>query len=192
MKRTALILLVVLGLPLRAQATTIVALPEPELIRHSHAIVVATVIRTDTVIHPGGRVATRATVQVHHGVRGAEPNQIILIEVPGGRLDSGLVAHTPGSPIMRGGDMVFGFLERSGEVFRPLGLSYGLLRVRKNAAGDLRVFRQTDGLSMMSPDGGPVAPATVAIVDLSLDELIARVNRELRDIDLPPPGTVQP
>jgi hypothetical protein len=191
MRRLALLLLL-LVLPLEATATTIVALPEPELVRHSHAIVLGTVIRTDVVIHPGGRVATRATVQVHRAVRGAEPNQVILIEVPGGRLDSGLVAHTPGSPVMRGGDMVFGFLERSGDVLRPLGLSYGLLRVRKDSSGAYKVYRQTDGLSMMSPRGEPVAPATVALVDVPLEELIARIERELEEIGVGEPGTVQP
>ena len=127
------VLLPLLWAPVAASATTIVALPEAELIRHSDAIVVGTVIRTHTVIHAGGQVGTRADVQVHRALRGAEPNQVVIVEVPGGRLKNGLVAYTPGSPQLQGGDMIFGFLERSDSVLRPLGLSYGLLRVRRGS-----------------------------------------------------------
>ena len=45
---------------------------------------------------------------------------------------------------------------------------------------------------MMSPDGNPVMPATVAIEDFPLDDLIARVQQELRTVDVPPPETVRP
>ncbi len=190
--RRPLLLVLLLGLPLEAAATTIIALPEPALVRRSDAIVVANVVRTDTVIHPGGRVATRATVQVMRTVVGADALEMLTVEVPGGRLANGLVAHSPGSPSLRAGDLVVGFLERSGEVYRPLGLSYGLLRVRKDAAGTYRVYRDTDGLSMMSPEGEPVAPSTVAIADLPLDDLIERVAREVGTVDLPDPGTVRP
>ncbi|MFC1609350.1 hypothetical protein ACFL6C_00190 [Myxococcota bacterium] len=191
MRRWALLLLFSI-VPGGASATTVVALPEAQLVRHSDMIVLGTVIQVHTVVHAGGQVGTQAHVQVHRALRGASPNQVIILEVPGGKLKNGLVAHTPGSPALKGGDMVFGFLEQSGEVLRPLALSYGLLRVRTDARGNYRVFRETDGLMMLNPSGGTVDPSTVSIRDQPLDELIARISRTLKEVDLPPPGMVKP
>jgi hypothetical protein len=190
--RTWLSLLWVWLWALPASATVIVALPEAELIKKADTIVIGTVIRTETVLHEGGRVATQAWLQVYRGLRGAATESVIRIEVPGGRFDNGLLAFTPGSPALAGGDFVFGFLETHGEVRRPLGMSYGLLRIRKAGDGSWRVFRETDGLTMLSPAGLPAETAVVTIRDLPLETLVRRVEARLRELGIEAPGTVAP
>ncbi len=180
--------------PAAAGATTIIALPEAELVRAADTIVLGTVIDTTTVIDAGGRVATRARLQVYRHLRGAGAGagEVLTVEVPGGTLKNGLVAHTPGSPALAGGDFVFGFFETTGEVKRPLGLSYGLLRVRRAADGSWRVFRETDGLTMLSPQGGAAAEEAVALRDVPLATLVARIAARLTELGLPPGGAVAP
>ncbi|OGQ82936.1 MAG: hypothetical protein A2289_16570 [Deltaproteobacteria bacterium RIFOXYA12_FULL_58_15] len=189
-----LLAVVGLGIAARADATTIIALPEAELVRESDAIVVGTVIQTNTVIHENGVIATQAHVQVHQALRGPKANQVVIVEVPGGHLPNGLAAHTAGSPEMVGGDMIFGFLERAGTVFRPIGLSFGLLRVRQAKDGIFRVFREAQGLAMVDPTGTLVRHQTVELRDVPLTTFIARIRQHMDGIgvSLPDPGTVKP
>jgi hypothetical protein len=186
------LLVVALGGSSNAAATTVVALSEDELIRRADTIVVATVINTQTVVKPGGFVVTRAAVQVHRGIRGAVPNKVIFIEVPGGELPGGLVAHTSGSPKLASGDMLFGFLETHERVRRPLGLSFGLLRVRVGPDGQHKVYRDTAGLALVRAAGQHVAPESVAIRDLPLEEMIGRVEARMRELSIPLRDKVTP
>lgn len=188
--RRCVITLILLLLPISAFASTVVAVNEAELVARADTIVVASIIRTKTVINPGGVVVTHAEAQVYLGLRGAKFGDILTLQVPGGPIGR-YVAHTPGSPKLSPGDVVFAFLDSKGGVHRPLGMSFGLLRVRKAADGSQRVFRETAGLVMMSPNGLPANPADYVINDLPLDEMIARVDRRLRELGVPPPGEVR-
>ncbi len=189
-----LVLLVLVLLPAPTLGSTIVALPEAALVARADTIALASVVRIDTVVNPGGRVATRATLQVYKALRGTRVGEVIIIEVPGGKLP-GFVAHTPGSPALTPGELVFCFLETHGEVRRPLGLSYGLLRVRQDSRG-YRVFRETDGLTMLSPGGEPALPAVTTLRDVPLDDLVARVTVRLKELGVAipdqKPGVVRP
>ncbi|MEE8408964.1 MAG: hypothetical protein V3T05_05125 [Myxococcota bacterium] len=191
--RRCVIGFILLLLPASVSAATIIAVDEAELIARADTIVVASILRTKTVLNPGGVVVTHAWAQVYRGLRGATIGEILIIQVPGGPIGR-YVAHTPGSPQLNPGDVIFAFLESSDSkrgVHRPLGLSFGLLRVRKAADGSRRVFRETEGLVMMSPKGLSVNPADHAINDLPLEELVARVDRRLRELGVPPPGKVR-
>ncbi|MBI3180195.1 MAG: hypothetical protein HYZ27_11065 [Deltaproteobacteria bacterium] len=188
------LLLALVLLPQPALASTIIALPEAALTSRADTIALASVVRTDAVVSPGGRIVTRVTLQVVKALRGTRVGEVVVMELPGGRLP-GLVAHTPGSPQLTPGDLVFGFFESHAEVRRPLGLSYGLLRVRQDGRG-YRVFRETDGLTMLSPGGEPALPAVTTLRDVPLDDLVARVTARLKELGVAipdqKPGVVRP
>lgn len=132
-------------------------------------------------------------------MRGPAAGSVVTLKVPGGRLPNGLVASAAGAPKLEPGQLVFGFLEMAPDgAYRSLGLAYGLLVVHKAADGTFRVSRNTDGLAMMTPAGGAAAPDTYRIVDVPLDELMARVAKHIGQLGPVDPGfggpggTVQP
>lgn len=177
--------LLLLFAPTSLHATTIVALPESDLVARADAIVFGTVLATRTFVTPEGRARTRADLQVHKALRGARDGDVIVLESPGGKVAEGLVSRVDGAPTFRVGMQVFAFLEIHGDAHRPLGLSYGLLNVVRDRTGAYRVQRNLKGLSFVSPRGLPVAPASVRIDAAPLDEIMARVRTHLRGLPLP-------
>tara|TARA_B100000959_G_C14792671_1_gene546279 strand:+ start:165 stop:692 length:528 start_codon:yes stop_codon:yes gene_type:complete len=133
-------------------ASTVVALSEEELVSRSDIIVMGTVVHTSVKVKNGSEIVTHAVLQVYQRLLGGEATRFITIEVPGGILPNGLRSVTSGAPKLVLGDMVLGYLERHGDVFWPLGLSYGLLRVWLNAEGKATVVRQLDGLYLLRPE----------------------------------------
>ena len=180
------------SIPTLAPAAVVVAVPESELVARADTIVFGAVLSTRTVMNTQGVIGTQADLQVYKALRGAQVGDVLLLQVPGGTLDNGLKASSPGSPELKKGDMVFAFLETSGEVRRPLGLSYGLLRAQPDGHGSFRLYRDTTDLTMIAPGGGPVDTRIVSIKDVSLSEMIARVDHRLRELNIPAPGTVRP
>jgi len=161
--------------PTSASATTIVALDDAALVKAADTIVVGSVIGTQTLVLKGGAIVTRANFQVYRVLRGAKVGDVLTLDVPGGRV-GGMIADTSGSPKLQAGQMYLGFLESHAGVRVPLGLSYGLLKVRTDASGVRRVYRDTDGLYMLAPGGGPVDPKSVQIRDETLESVISRVE----------------
>lgn len=168
-----------------AHATTIVALPERELVARADVIAFGTVLRTETVVNARGQVFTQAELQVHQGFRGARANEFLLVQVPGGPLPNGLEARTVGAPRLAAGQMVFGFFEQRDGTARPLGLAFGLLRVRTNTAGELRVFREADELAFVNERGEGLEPGQFVLADVPLVELGRRINEHLVALGLP-------
>jgi hypothetical protein len=137
---------VLLVIPTIAHASSVVALSEQDLVSRSDVIVMGSVVHTSVGVKGGKEIVTRAVLQINQHLLGAEATRFVTLEVPGGELPNGLKAVTSGAPKLALGDIVLGYLERHGDVFWPLGLSYGLLRVRLNEKGEAFVFRQMDGL----------------------------------------------
>lgn len=172
--------------PVAARATIVIAMPEDELTRASQAIFVGTVLDVSTGLDAGGRVMTRANIQVLRALRGTKRNAVVAVEYPGGRLPNGLAAQVDGSPRLSVGDRVFAFAERHGAALLPLGLRYGLLRVHADGKGGYLVTRDTDGLVLMDRFGKQPRPGVATLRGVSLEALIARVQGHLRALGIAP------
>jgi hypothetical protein len=191
-RRSCLLSLVLTFVPIVARASIVVALPEPALIARADTIVFGVVLNTRTLVQPTGVIATQAELQVYEGLRGAKLGEIITLEVPGGRLNNGLVAVSAGAPTFAPGDIIFGFLETTGSVRRPLGLSYGILRAQPDENGRYLLYRDQSDLILVSPTGAPIDPNGSVIHGLPLEELTKRVTQRLVEIGIPGPGEVRP
>ena len=167
-----------------ARASTIVALDERALTRRADLVGFGSIISTRTVTRPGSQaVVTIAEAQLYRTVRGAASGDVITLQVMGGRLDNGLVARTVGAPVLEAGQMFVGFLEQRGGVYRPLGLSYGYLKVHRDSSGIFRVSRDVQGLGLLAPGGGSVAPEVWRLRDVPLEQLLDRLSGHLKNPD---------
>ena len=171
-----------------APAATVVALPEAELARRVDAIGFGAVVDTQVATKPGGGVRTRATIQIYRAVVGLTDGQTITIEVPGGDLPNGMRSMVAGAPRLVPGQLVFGFFEQRAGLYKPWGLSFGLLRARRDEGGDVRVFRDLDGLQLLSRKGTPMAAETVRLEDEPLEALIGRIRGHLGIPGISQPG----
>ncbi|HET6343649.1 MAG TPA: hypothetical protein VFH51_01905 [Myxococcota bacterium] len=161
-------------LPCSALATTVLALSEDELAARADSIVVAHVTAVRTVVHPGGRVATAASLEVQESLKGAPAGATLTLEVPGGVVD-GVVFAAVGAPSLSPGSLVFGYFETHGSVCRPLGLAYGLYQV---LGDDWMAHRDLRGLALVTPGGEP-ADGAVARGPEPLASLLERVRRQV-------------
>jgi len=176
-----------LGLSAAAQASTVVAFSEVELARRSHAIFMGSVLSIETHVNERNQVLTRATVQVYRAVRGILDGESVVVQVPGGMLPNGLVAHTYGSPKLVPGELIFGFFELNHGTYRPIALSLGLLRVRQTPEGEFRLSRDVSGLGLVRPDGDSVDPKVFQIEDEPMEALIGRIKTYTEGVVIPPP-----
>ena len=151
----SILFLVVFALPNFALGSTVLALSEVELVARADVIAMGSVVHTSVYVKDKREVVTRAVLQINQHILGAEATRFLTVEVPGGELPNGLKAVTSGSPRLNVGDMVLGYFERHGDVFWPLGLSYGLLRVKLDGKGKAFVFRELDGLHLARVEPSP-------------------------------------
>ncbi len=176
-----------------AWGSVVLAVPEPELARAADVIAFGQIVHTQTEI-ADGRVVTHATMQVLDAIWHTTVKSFLELYVPGGNLPNRLVATAPGAPRLKNGDMVFGFFQKLENGVVPLGLSYGLLRVRSTQSGDLRVYRELDGLQFVDRSGNPVSTESIKIADVPLKEFAARIRQHLSSVgpvDPSSPSTVK-
>jgi len=187
MPRCACVLAFLLALaPLAARATIVVALPEDELVQTSDTIIMGSVLALEALAVPGGHVVTQAQIQVLRPVRGAKRNAVVTVRYPGGRLPNGLAAFVDGAPELRVGDMVFAFLESRAGVRTPVGLRYGMLKVRRDTSGAYLVTRDTDGLILVDRTGKAAKPEVAHLRAVPLDDLVARIEKRMRALRIDP------
>jgi hypothetical protein len=165
--------------PAITKATTVVAVSEEELTAMADAVVWATVLDMQPYVDQQGFIMTRVRLQVVQGFYGANPGAILNLDVPGGRLASGITTTVSGAPQVSAGDRVFVFLSKHGQSHVALGMSYGLLKGRKDSAGRWRVNRNTEQLTLVDRKGQMVSPASVPVDDELLDDLATRVKAHL-------------
>ena len=151
----SILFLAVFALPNLAFGSTVLALSEVELVARADVIAMGSVVHTSVYVKNKREVVTRAVLQINQHILGAEATRFLTVEVPGGALPNGIKAVTSGSPKLSVGDMVLGYFERHGDVFWPLGLSYGLLRIKLDGKGKAFVFRELDGLHLARVDPSP-------------------------------------
>ena len=165
---------ILLFFALPAQASTVVGVSEAELLSRSAVVGFGTVLNTTPYTNERGQVFTRAQVQVHEAVKGLQVGQVITVEVPGGTAANGLVAHSTGVPGLVPGQMLFGFWVASSDakIFRPLGLSYGQLKVRQDGRGRLYAKRDTTDLQVLN--------RSLSDAEEPLAALVARLRRQVR------------
>jgi hypothetical protein len=161
-------------LPCSAFATTVLALSDRELAGRADTIAVAHVTAVRTVVHPGGRVATDATLEIQQSLKGVPAGATLTLEIPGGVVD-GMVFTTVGAPSLSPGSLVFGYFEAHGPVYRPLGLAYGLYQVR---GADWTAHRDLRGLALVTPRGEP-ADGIATTGSEPLAHLLERVRRQV-------------
>jgi hypothetical protein len=179
--RTAISVAFLLLSPSPSRATTIVAVSEAELTKMADAVVWATVMDSQSYMDAHNRIMTKVQMQVVKGLYGAKTKDMLTVEIPGGHLANGLTATVPGAPRLALGEMVFAFLRAHGKTHRSLGLSFGMLKVHKNALGTYSVSRSTDDLNLVSRQGKSVAAETVRIKDEPLNDLITRVQAHIEE-----------
>jgi X-X-X-Leu-X-X-Gly heptad repeat protein len=179
MRTWALLFIVTALFPATAAASIIMPLSDDALAQRADTIVLGTVLRTHTMQYPDGFVATQAEVQVYRGLRGARQGQLLIVEVPGGKLANGLTAVVSGSPQLSPGQMIMVFLEKHGDTHRPLGMSFGLLRVRHGPDGAMRLYRDLEGLQLMNTEGQAVLARPFMLEGVGLDEYLTRVQSAL-------------
>ena len=143
-------------LPSTAFATSVVALPEAELVAQADAVVVASVSQIETYVTAKGTIRTRALLQVHDGIRGAHEGDVLTLDLPGGTY-RGVHAVVSGTPVLAQGQLLLAFLEASGTVYRPLGLAYGVYNVALSA-GTWHAVRDLNGLALVNRNGLLVRP----------------------------------
>jgi len=186
-----LLALVALLATSEALASTILAVPEDDLARRADVIALVTIIDTQTSVNQRGQVFTLGRVQVLLPVKGVSLHRVATMQVPGGRLPSGLVAETFGAPKLAPGQLWFGFFEAAGDgTLRPLGLSYGLLHTRKDAQGHYWVWRDSSGMALIQPDGSAAPPSVTQLSDTPLEVLVRRVRGYLGLPDARPEGEI--
>jgi hypothetical protein len=185
MRRLITIIALVVA-PKMAAASVVVPLAEPELVAKADTIFFGTVVNTRALQSPTGFVSTRIEVQVYRGIKGAQSGDVVYVDVPGGDLGNGVGVAVSGSPRPVIGDMIFCFGERHGDAFRPLGMSFGWLAVKQSAAGDLRVFRQLEGLHLEAKPGTTADLSTFVVDGEKLDDFANRIEQRVRALPTPP------
>jgi hypothetical protein len=175
---TALVLLAA-GL----HATVVAAVSLAEMVTASRLIVEGTVVEQVSELNGQGVLTTRVVIKTGEVFKDTRAAPLFAGEgrtafrLLGGDHE-GLRLTIPGMPTFEIGDRaVFLLAQRSSKGFRfPVGLGQGVLRIRTDDAGTLRVSRDLDGTVLVQGDGSQtVASAIPTDYDTLADRLRALV-----------------
>jgi hypothetical protein len=158
------------------QASTMVALTTPDLVRVASVIAVVEVQSTRTV-RAGGRLTTIATLAVTDPIKGAKTNETVQVRIPGGE-EGQWAQRVEGAPVLKPGEQCVVFLEPSGrDIYRFVGLEQGRQQIEPDASssGGLMVRHTTTArLVERGPDGElheAAPPAATEPLEPYLDRL---------------------
>ena len=164
---------------LPAAATTSEALDMRELVRRADETVVATAV--DSRVHRDGhrRIVTDVTLRVERALQGtARVGGRIVVRRLGGAIGD-LGMRIEGEPSFEIGGRYLLFLRRlpGTGVLRPVGMSQGVMRVRRGGTAGEVVEPGAQGLRLMRRTGGALVPAPAALPEARpLDRVIAEVT----------------
>ncbi len=113
-------------LPSTATAATVLKHDLDSLVRHSDAIVIASVANVEARRHDDGRVYTTVTLEVEEILKGQQRETITIRQVGGRDLEADIATVVPGMPQFEPQERVFLFLNEGSDA-RPTvtGLSQG-------------------------------------------------------------------
>lgn len=177
----ALSLIAPLTIAALARATTIEALDMRALVRESDHVVLATVVDSVARYDHLDRIVTDATLRVDERIWGSstEGRTLVVRRIGGVLGDVGL--RIEGEATFAIGEQVvlFATEHRGEQVLRPVGMSQGVLRVRRIEGADT-VMPGGDGLALVQRGSdGQLRPAPGALTQPTpLDALLA----EIRDL----------
>jgi len=168
------ILLATLALAGLARATTLQQLSLDDMIRQSTAIVRAKVTGSYAALR-GQNIYTYYHLQVLEAPKAAAAQELD-VAVPGGALN-GLREIVPGAPELAAGSeyVIFLWTGKSG-LTQVIGLSQGLFRAQKDAAGQIQLSRPAEDELMLDKSGHPVSSQALG---MAWSDLRARIQREL-------------
>jgi hypothetical protein len=152
-RRNFLLIVFLIGVVLIAivaQATTLVRLTFPELVRNSSAIAHVRCLGSQAVSEKG-EIWTDTSLQVLESNKGNLPS-VVVVRQPGGRL-AHLESRVDGTPQFRTGEELYLFLagQPSGRFFL-VGWSQGTFRIRKNPrTGSLTVTQDSAEIPTYDP-----------------------------------------
>lgn len=157
MKRAVLFLLLAAVLcSVAASATTVVYVPLQKSIRLSEHVLIGHVMELTPAYDREGQVVTRVTLLVEESLKGsAEPGELFTFEAWGGSLD-GVNVETVGEAKYRLGEKVMVELERVGDEYHTLGLSFGKWSVVRDDKDQPWAVRSLYDLNMVGVNEVPV------------------------------------
>ncbi|MBN1962034.1 MAG: hypothetical protein JW841_13900 [Deltaproteobacteria bacterium] len=180
MRKLIIILSLTLA-PVIASASVIIPLAEPKLVAAADTVFWGTVVDITAQQDANGFVTSLFKVQVYQGLKGTKLGDEVIIEVPGGDLNTGVSVAVTGSPRPNIGDMVFCFAERHGQTLRPLGMSFGMLAIKQEAGtNNLRVYRNLNGLQLTAKSGKAIDATNYMISGEKFDDFIARIEKQIQ------------
>jgi hypothetical protein len=178
-RRNFLLIVFLIGIVLIAivaQATTLVRLTFPELVKNSSAIGHVRCLGSQAVFEKD-EIWTDTSLEVLESNKGNLP-AIVILRQPGGKL-AHLESRVDGTPQFRAGEEVYLFLtaQPSGRFFL-VGWSQGTFRIRKNArTGSTTVTQDSAEIPAYDPQSREFTKAGVK--DVRLDAFREQLRREM-------------
>jgi hypothetical protein len=177
-RRNFLLIVFLIGIVLIAivaQATTLVHLTFPELVKNSSAIAHVRCIGSQ-VVYERGEIWTDTSLQVLESNKGNLP-AVVIVRQPGGKF-AHLESRVDGTPQFRAGEELYVFLAgQPGGRFFLVGWSQGTFRVRKNARTGIATVTQ-DSAEIPAYDRQS-REFTTGVKNLRLDSFREQLRREM-------------
>jgi hypothetical protein len=178
-RRNFLLIVFLIGVVLIAivaQATTLVRLTFPELVKNSSAIAHVRCLGSQAVFE-NGEIWTDTSLEVLESNKGNLP-AIVVVRQPGGKL-AHLESRVDGTPQFRVGEELYLFLEgQPGGRFFLVGWSQGTFRVRRNPRTGLTTVTQ-DSAEIPAYDQQSREFTKTGVKDMRLDSFREQLRREM-------------
>ncbi|MFT7582212.1 MAG: hypothetical protein ACI9MR_003894 [Myxococcota bacterium] len=178
------------------QATTVLKVDVPEMVRLSEWVVLAHV----TAIIPndrtalGDRVYTDFALAIDEVYAGSKVPKIYTLSLMGGLRDDGLAVHVPGMPRLKVGQTVVLFLEKTTRGHVLCGMGQGVWQVETTESGAQWVTQSTGHVNLMArtPEGRIVSAQAVPTRRRRLETLVAELKAaKVLQMMLPAPAILR-
>ena len=191
MRRVLLTFLILLFLPQNADATTVEALSDRQIIERADFIAFGTVVSSQVVTKKSW-ATTRYVFQVYQPFVGAKMAQMVHIDLPGGKLNDQIQMTVPGTPQLKKGRSYLILAQKAGDRYLPIGLTLGVLTARRTGPKTYMLSRSIEGVHLQ-PAGDTGSGVTLDLAETSLAQWRQRIKDALKKPraplpDLAPPG----